>query len=105
MKGILFFGLLVLAACAASPGQDPIPYALDSEGIALKDSNLRIDFGRTKESTLLSMSKLEGSEPVDQGNCGLTESFATWPSGVSLIFVNDTFSQWRASGENACNTV
>jgi hypothetical protein len=98
MHRFAVIALLAVAGCAAqTSGQrsDPIPYALDKNGVQLVGQPERIDFGRAEASAIESMSKLEGGPPSATGRCALGLRFADWPSGVSLLFENGAFVGWK----------
>ena len=96
------FLALVASACAQEPPRNPIAYSLDGGGLALLQSDLRVDFGRTEESTRVAMNKLEGAGPVAEGDCAALRSYATWPSGISLIFEDQVFVDWAVAGSDPC---
>lgn len=99
-------GILVLAvllpACTAAPERSAPPaFAPDAEGIAIVGSPLRIDFGRTEESTISAVTRLEGTGPREVVDCGGVRA-ARWPSGLGLHFRDGAFLGWaRPDGSGA----
>jgi len=87
--------MLGLAGCAPAP--QPIPFTLDAGGVQLTDSPLRIDFGRTEDSTIAAMTRLMAAPPVDTGACSTTR-FARWAGGPTLYFRDGDFIRWSAPG-------
>ena len=102
MRGWWLF--LGLAACSPIERAEPIPHRFDDGGIQVLSSPLRIDFGRTKESTIPAASKLFAETRFEQVavNCGGQPGLAvTWSNGVKLLFVRSTFLGWEAAGERS----
>ncbi|WP_299193919.1 hypothetical protein [uncultured Litoreibacter sp.] len=102
MKQLVFslFGMALVAGCASTDGAatatktDPIPYTLDSRGIQLVASPLRIDFGRTDHSTVAAMDKLVGQGPVSRAVCPDGSPFVVWADGTRLNFRGGAFRGW-----------
>lgn len=99
---------ILLAGCAAPVGEtpavsDPIPYALDQQGISVVGASGRIDFGRTDHSTIPAMTKLVGRRSVDQVLCATGIERMTWPDGVTLYFAGGNFVGW--SREETSGTI
>lgn len=89
--------MVLLAGCAEmSDRSEPIPYRLDTGGVQLVGSELRIDFGRTDHSTVPAMSKLIGTGPVEEISCGSVTG-VVWPDDVTLFFAGGDFRGWQTS--------
>lgn len=76
---------------------EPIAYILDEGGVALKDSALRIDFGRTDQSAISAMTKLKGAKPNDSIDCS-DGTAVRWADGTTLVFVGGDFRGWALGG-------
>lgn len=95
-----FFFLLALGACVAGaePPLQQMGLRADSQGLQPIGIPLRIDFSRTEESTIASVSKLLGQPPKTRQlreECGagpVTE--VSWSNGLTLNFQNGDFLGW-----------
>lgn len=93
--------VLALSGCMAdlfSPAAPQAPqYSFDAGGIQQTGTNLRIDFGRARDSTIESASRLFGTLPdevIANEECGAGRVVtARWP-GVSLNFRGGDFVGW-----------
>ncbi len=93
---------LWLAGCAPAgpllPDAAPYPFSTDSNGLALSDSDLRVDFGRTRSSTVPAVSRLMSGPPESDATtrgCG-AEPLETvhWAEGLTLVFRDGAFRGW-----------
>ncbi|WP_172298553.1 hypothetical protein [Pseudoruegeria sp. HB172150] len=95
---------LLLAACSGTP--DPSAPSggtirPDASGLAIEGSPLRIDFGRTRDSTLAAVTRLMGAAPssqVSNPECGAGPTLIVEYDGLDLLFQQDAFRGWVADG-------
>ncbi|KMW60620.1 hypothetical protein AIOL_000784 [Candidatus Rhodobacter oscarellae] len=108
---ILAFGLAAcaLSACGGAveaPSRAPAAPAFQATatGLLLPKSGLRVDFGRTQESTVLAVTKLLSGPPSRQFQnleCGAGPvQFAEWPGGLTLLFQNGDFEGWLVTDKS-----
>lgn len=71
-------------------------------------SGLRIDFGRTQESTIPAVTRLLGAKPTfvrTNSECGAGPlDIATWEAGLTLLFQNGDFRGWLADSTTVPTT-
>ncbi len=89
--------VLLLAACSPEAPDTPrLGLVLTADGVRPATSPLRVEFGRTEASAVASVSRILGEDPIRQSlraGCGRATE---WPSGLHLIFVDETLEGWTA---------
>lgn len=95
---LLGLAAFAVTACSTPAPAPQAPLILAPDGIRVGTSGLEIGFGRTKASTVASMTKLAGPPAASRrGHCG-TIYFVdqlTWPSGLTLTFLDGELVGWQ----------
>lgn len=91
---------VALVGCGGTDAPPPVApqgeVILGPSGLLVAGTGLEIGFGRTEASSVAAVTKLLGQAPDEArmiDGCGRE---LTWPSGLTLTFVEGDFRGWRA---------
>lgn len=97
--------LLALSACTTQPPASPVTFHPDPDGLEVRPSGLRVDFGRAPAGVIAVLDRELGShQALSLTGCSVEVAQQLRWGDLVLSFSADRFVGWRQGAEGAGNT-